>query len=184
MKKQEKLLCVNKRLKSNLVYNNFYLTIKNMKEILTDKMLQEIFTALVKGETYGYSDGNVTVQVSPNSIQINCSSTPKRTDKDIEVAKFLEFCDNLHDDLFVEVCESFADGELDYLQKNLDTDNYRETIKVFTTRAREIAGSRLAEIIDAADAEIRKQESIIQNAQAIITDIHSSLDEAHAKYSI
>ena len=70
------------------------------------------------------------------------------------------------------------------MQKNLDTDNYRETIKIFTTRAREVAGNRLAEIINEADAEIRRQEFIIQNAQAIIKDIHSSLDEAHAKYSI
>lgn len=155
-----------------------------MKEILTDKMLQEIFTALAKGETYSYSDGNVNIRVSPNGIQINYNSTPKQTDKDAEVAKFLEFCDNLHDDLFVEVCESFEEGDLDYLQKNLDTDNYRQTIKVFTTRAREIAGSRLAEIVNEADAEIRRQEAVIKNAQAIITDIHSSLDEAHAKYAI
>lgn len=155
-----------------------------MKEILTDKMLQEIFTALTKGETYNYSDGNVNIRVSPNSIQINYNSSPKRTDKDAEVAKFLEFCDNLHDDLFIEVYESFEDGDLDYLQRNLDTDNYRETIKIFTTRAREVAGNRLAEIINEADAEIRRQEFIIQNAQAIIKDIHSSLDEAHAKYSI
>ena len=155
-----------------------------MNEILTDKMLQEIISALKKGETYGYSDGNMTIQVSPNSMSINYKSSPKKTNKDAEVTKFLNFCDNLHDDLFVEVCESFADGELDQLQKNLDTDNYRETIKIFTTRAHEIAGSRLAEIINEADAEIRRQELIIQNAQTIIKDVHSSLDEAHAKYSI
>lgn len=156
----------------------------NMNEILTDKMLQEIISALQKGETYGYSNGNITIQVSPNGMSINYKSAPKKTDRDAEVTKFLNFCDNLHDDLFVEVCESFADGELDQLQKNLDTDNYRETIKIFTTRAREVAGNRLAEIINEADAEIRRQEFIIQNAQAIIKDIHSSLDEAHAKYAI
>lgn len=155
-----------------------------MNEILTDKMLQEIISALQKGETYGYSNGNITIQVSPNGMSINYKSAPKKTDRDTEVTKFLNFCDNLHDDLFVEVCESFADGELDQLQKNLDTDNYRETIKIFTTRTREVAGNRLAEIINEADAEIRRQEFIIQNAQAIIKDIHSSLDEAHAKYSI
>lgn len=155
-----------------------------MNEILTDKMLQEIISALQKGETYGYSNGNMTIQVSPNGMSINYKSTPKKTNRDAEVTKFLNFCDNLHDDLFVEVCESFADGELDQLQRNLDTDNYRETIKIFTTRAREIAGSHLAEIVNDADAEIRRQECIIQNAQAIIKDIHSSLDEAHVKYSI
>lgn len=155
-----------------------------MKEILTDEMLQEIISALQKGETYNYTNENTAIQVSPNGISINYKSTPKRINKDAEVTKFLDFCDSIQDDLFVEICESFEDGELDQLQKNLDTDNYRETINIFTTRAREIADSRLAEIINEADAEINRQEFIIQNAKDIIKEIHASLDEALAKYSI
>lgn len=155
-----------------------------MKEILTDKMLQEIFTALQNGETYGYSDENTTVQVSPNGISIQYKSVPKVDTKEKEVTEFLNFCDSIHEDLFVEVCETFEAGELAKLQNDLDTDNYRNTIKVFSSRVGEVANSRLTEIMNDADAEIRRQEAIIQNAQAIITDIHSSLDEAYAKYSI
>lgn len=155
-----------------------------MKEIFTEQMLQEIFSALEKGETYGYSDGNTAVEISPNSISIRYNSMPKRTNKDAEVTKFLNFCDNLNDDLFSETCESFTDGELDALQEALDTDNYRNTIKVFTTRVREIANNRLTEIVNDADVEIRHQEEIIRNAQAIIDDIHKTLDAAHAKYTI
>lgn len=155
-----------------------------MKEIFTEQMLQEIFSALEKGETYGYSDGNTALEISPNSISIRYNSMPKRTNKDAEITKFLNFCDNLDDDLFSETCESFTDGELDALQEALDTDNYRHTIKVFTTRAREIANNRLAELVNDADVEIRHQEEIIRNAQAVIDDIHKTLDEAHAKYTI
>ena len=155
-----------------------------MKEIFTEQMLQEIFSALEKGETYGYSDGNTAVEISPNGISIRYNSVPKRSNKDAEVTKFLNFCDNLNDDLFSETCESFTDGELDALQEALDTDNYRNTIKVFTTRVREIANNRLAEIVNEADVEIRHQEEIIRNAQAVIDDIHKTLDEAHAKYAI
>lgn len=155
-----------------------------MNEIFTEQMLQEIFSALEKGETYGYSDGNTAVEISPNSISIRYNSMPKRTNKDAEVAKFLNFCDNLNDDLFSETCESFTDGELDALQEALDTDNYRTTIEVFTTRVREIANNRLTEIVNDADVEIRHQEEVIRNAQAVIDDIHKTLDEAHAKYTI
>ena len=155
-----------------------------MKEIFTEQMLQEIFSALEKGETYGYSDGNTAVEISPNSISIRYNSMPKRTNKDAEITKFLNFCDNLNDDLFSETCESFTDGELDALQEALDTDNYRNTIKVFTTRVREIANNKLAEIVNEADVEIRHQEEVIRNAQAVIDDIHKTLDEAHAKYAI
>lgn len=155
-----------------------------MKEIFTEQMLQEIFTALEKGETYGYSDGNTALEISPNSISIRYNSMPKRSNKDSEIAKFLNFCDNMSDDLFTETCESFTDGELNTLQEMLDTDKYRTTIEVFTTRVKEIANNRLTEIVNDADVEIRHQEEIIKNAQAVIEDIHKTLDEAHAKYAI
>lgn len=151
-----------------------------MNEILTDKMLHEIFEALSRGESYGYSDGNTSIQVTPNSISIHYNNAPKDTD----IEKFLNFCDSIHEDLFTEVCESFAPGELETLQNDLDTDNYSNTIKVFSTRVAEIAHSRLTEIMNDADAEIRRQEAIIKNAQAIIDDIHKELDEAQAKYAL
>ena len=155
-----------------------------MKEILTDEMLQEIFTALQNGETYGYSDGNMTVQVSPKGISIQYKSVPKVDTKEKEVTEFLKFCDSIHEDLFVEVCETFTAGELAQLQNDLDTDNYRNTITVFSSRIGEVANSRLAEIMNDADAEIRRQEMVIKNAQSIIDDIHSELDAAYAKYRI
>ena len=155
-----------------------------MNEILNDKMLQEIFSALEKGETFNYSDGNTTLSVSPNGMSLQFKSITKKTNKDKEVSDFLKFCDNLHDDLFTEVCETFEDAELDKLQNDLDTDNYRNTIKVFTTRVGEVANNRLTEIINDADAEICRQEKVIKNAQAIIDDIHAELDKAYAKYTV
>jgi hypothetical protein len=41
-----------------------------MKEILTDKMLREIFTALEKGEAFEYSDDNTQITINPNGISI------------------------------------------------------------------------------------------------------------------
>lgn len=155
-----------------------------MNEILTDKMLHEIFEALSKGESYGYSDGNTSVQVTPNSISIQYNNAPKKSAKDIDVEKFLNFCDSIHEDLFTEVCESFAPGELEMLQNDLDTDNYYNTIKIFSTRVGEIANNRLTEICNAADSEIRRQEMIIEKAKQAIEDIHKELDEAHTKYSL
>lgn len=155
-----------------------------MNEILNDKMLQEIFSALEKGETFNYSDDNTSLSVSPNGLSIQFKSVSKKTVKDKEIAAFLNFCDNLHDDLFTEVCETFEDAELEKLQNDLDTDNYRNTIKVFSTRVGEVANNRLTEIVNAADAEICRQEKAIKNAQAIIDDIHAELDRAYDKYAI
>lgn len=153
-----------------------------MKEMFTEQMLQEIFDALERGETYGHSDGNTSIQVSPNSISIRYNSMP--TNKDTEVSEFLSFCDRLDDDLFNEACESFSERELTSLQEALDTDDYKNTIKVFTTRVREIANNNLTRIINEADVEIRHQESIIKEAQATIDELHHLLDEAYNKYTI
>lgn len=153
-----------------------------MKEMFTEQMLQEIFDALERGETYGHSDGNTSIQISPNSISIRYNSMP--TNKDSEVSEFLSFCDSLDNDLFNEACESFSERELTSLQEALDTDDYKNTIKVFTTRVREIANNNLAKIINEADVEIRHQEAIIKEAQATIDELHRVLDEAYNKYTI
>lgn len=183
MKKLEKLLCVNKRSRLNLVYN--LLTIKELKIMnLPEKALNEMIKALMKGEDYSYSDDNTNIHVTPNGISIQYSSQKKEDNKEKEVNEFLQFVDQLDDDLFTEVCESFPPTELNRLQKELDTDNYRNTIKVFTDRTKEIAEKKLQEIIKAADAELKRQDEIISSAKAIIKDIHNELDTAILKYSL
>ena len=153
-----------------------------MKEILTPQMLQEIFSALEKGEAYTYSDKNTSVQITPNSLSISYNCVPDTHDEDITL--FLNFCDSLNDDLFVETCESFEEGELKKLQDDLDTPNYKNTINVFTTRVREIANNRLNKIINEADAEIKAHQTAIKKSEQAIENIHMVLDEAVKKYSL
>ena len=155
-----------------------------MKELLPEKALNEMIKALMRGEDYSYQDDNTNVHITPNGISIQYSSHKKEDHKEQEVNEFLQFVDKLDDTLFTEVCESFPPTELNRLQKELDTDNYRNTIKVFTNRAKEIAEKKLQEVITTADIELRKQEDIIKNARAIIKDIHSELDEAIRKYTL
>lgn len=151
-----------------------------MRDILTDRMLHDIFVALQKGEQYEYSDANTQISINPHGISIQYKSDINTR----EVEDFLRYCDNLHDDLFVEVCESFDEHELENLQAQLDTVDYKKTIEIFTQRVKEIAHSRLSEIINEADVEIRHQEQIIKDARQTIEDIHRQLDEAHAKYNV
>ena len=151
-----------------------------MKEILTPQMLQEIFSALEKGEAYNYSDANTSVQITPNSLSIMYNRVPDTQD----VTLFLNFCNALHDDLFVETCESFEEGELKKLQDDLDTPNYKNTINVFTERVREIANNRLNQIINEADVEIKAHSAAIAKSEQAIEQIHRELDEAVKKYSL
>ena len=120
------------------------------------------------------------ISINPQGISIQYQNTVDTK----EVEDFLHYCDELDDDLFIEVCESFDESELDALQKNLDTDNYKETINIFKTRVQEIAQNRLVEIINEADAEIKTQERIIAEAHQIIEAIHKDLEEATIKYNV
>lgn len=151
-----------------------------MREILTDQMLHDMFTALERGETYEYSDKNMQISINPQGISIKYQNTVDTK----EVEDFMQYCNELDDDLFIEVCESFGESELDALQKNLDTDAYKETINIFKTRVKEVAQNRLTEIINEADAEIKAQERIISEAHQIIEAIHKDLEEAAKKYNV
>ena len=153
-----------------------------MKEILTPQMLQEIFSALEKGEAYNYSDANTSVQITPNSLSIKYSSTPDTHDEDVTL--FLNFCDALNDDLFVETCESFGEGELKKLQDDLDTPNYKNTINVFTERVKEIANNRLNQIINEAEAEISRRKQVILDCEETIKSLKEEVNEAIKKYSL
>ena len=156
-----------------------------MKELLPEKALNEMIKALMQGEDYSYQDENTNIHITPNRIQIQYKSTPKQNNtKEQEIDEFLKFCDRITDPLFIEICESFPEYELNKLQRDLDTDNYRNTIKVFTERAKLIASAKLKEIINSADLEIKRQEATIKNAQAIINDVHKTLEEAEKIYTL
>ena len=153
-----------------------------MKEILTPQMLQEIFSALEKGEAYNYSDANTSVQITPNSLSIMYNSVPDTHDEDVTL--FLNFCDALHDDLFVETCESFGEGELKKLQDDLDTPNYKNTINLFTERVREIANNRLTQIINEAEAEMSRRRQVILDCEETIKSLQEEVNAAIKKYSL
>lgn len=151
-----------------------------MKEILTDKMLHEIFTALEKGEPFEYSDANTQITINPQGISIQYKSNIDEA----EIEDFLRYCDNLDDDLFIETCESFNDNELEQLQKQLDTPQYRETIQIFTQRVKEVANNRLTEITNAATAEIQRLEQVILDSRNAIYSLRAEIENADAKYSL
>lgn len=157
-----------------------------MFNVFSEKMLTEMFNALQKGEQYNYSDGNTQISINPNEIKIQYSSEPKvkkDNTKETVVDNFLTYCDKLDDDFFVEVCDTFTGAEMEKLQEQLDTDDYQKTIDLFTARIKEVGNTRLSEIINAYDSEIKIQEHKIESAKKRISEIHTELDKATRKYT-
>ena len=157
-----------------------------MFNVFSEKMLTEMFNALQKGEQYNYSDDNMQINISPNGIKVQYSSEPKVNKSNVKetaVNKFLAYCDKLDDEFFVEVCDTFTGEEIENLQAQLDTDDYQKTIDIFTTRIKEVGNTRLSELINAYDAEIKIQEHKIESAKKRIAEIHTKLDKATRKYT-
>ena len=157
-----------------------------MFNVFSEKMLTEMFNALQKGEQYNYSDGNTQISISPNGIKIQLSSEPKvnkDNTKETAVIKFLAYCDKLDDEFFVEVCDTFTGAEIEKLQGQLDTDDYQKTIDLFPSRIKEVGNTKLSEIINAYDAEIKIQEHKIESAKKRIAEIHKKLDRVTRKYT-
>lgn len=151
-----------------------------MKELLSDTLLHEMYEALSKGESFNYADANTVISVSPNGISIQYQTKVDTKQRD----KFIDYCNSLDDELFVEVCDTFEDGELDTLQQMLDTNKYEVAINTFVNRVKEVASSKLSKVINEADVEIKRQEQIIAQANLAIEEIHKELEEAHKKYSV
>lgn len=157
-----------------------------MFNVFSEKMLTEMFNALQKGEQYNYSDDKMQISVSPNGIKVQYSSEPKVNKdnvKETAVNNFLAYCDKLDDEFFVEVCDTFTGAEIEKLQEQLDTDDYQKTIDTFTTRIKEVGNTRLSEIINAYEAEIKIQERKIESAKNRIAEIQTEWNKATRKYN-
>lgn len=185
---------------------------KLLSEILTDEMLTDIFNKLKKNEPYEYSDDNMQFNISPNSISIQYKSTkPENLEetRSKKVNEFLSYCESMDDELFMEICDTFKDGELNKLSNMLNSKNYEKTINIFTKRAKEVSNKKLEEITKSAREEVERQKLVIkianntideilkstdeeiktqymniENAESIIKDIYAELDRAQSKYSI
>lgn len=150
-----------------------------MKNILTDEMLKEIFQTLEKGEEFTYEDENIKMNIGPTGISIHYTEDNKSK----EVQDFLNYCDKLDDELFVEVCESFNPGELAKLEKNLDTPNYKETINTFTNKVSEVSKNKLHKICEDCEIKIKEQYRIIEEAKTKIAELQKIIDKSVKKYS-
>lgn len=134
-------------------------------------MLRDIITTIKLGKPFKYQDELITLIINPD---------PQKK----EVEEFLKFCENIPDDLFIEICESFKDGELNQLQKQLDTENYKDTIITFKNRAKELAERHLTKITNSLYAEKSRLENIIFDAKYRIDNICKELEQANNKYNV
>jgi hypothetical protein len=144
------------------------------------KFLNELIEALEQHKPYNYSDDNTTVKVTPNSVYISYNNY-KPVDKRQE---FLDFCDSLDAELFTTVCDSFEPGELKKLQNQLDTDNYQNTIDVFTNRVKTISAKIKQEKLAPLFKELEYHQDALIKTQEIVDSLNTTIKSIIKKYSV
>ena len=116
---------------------------ENLNELIEDLIAKFLTT----GSAELNEDGlNIKMTNDNGIMSITCKSPVK--DNTI-VKKFEAYIDSLSDDFFVEVAESFKNGELKAIQDKLESNNnevIKEGIDTFMTKVKEIASSKIDEL--------------------------------------
>lgn len=116
---------------------------ENLNELIEDLIVKFLTT----GSAELNEDGlNIKMTNDNGIMSITCESPVK--DNTI-VKKFEAYIDSLSDDFFVEVAESFKNGELKAIQDKLESNNnevIKEGIDTFMTKVKEIASSKIDEL--------------------------------------
>ena len=116
---------------------------ENLNELIEDLIAKFLTT----GSAELNEDGlNIKMTNDNGIMSITCESPVK--DNTI-VKKFEAYIDSLSDDFFVEVAESFKNGELKAIQDKLESNNnevIKEGIDIFMTKVKEIASSKIDEL--------------------------------------
>lgn len=116
---------------------------ENLNELIEDLIAKFLTT----GSAELNEDGlNIKMTNDNGIMSITCESPVK--DNTI-VKKFEAYIDSLSDDFFVEVAESFKNGELKAIQDKLESNNnevIKEGIDTFMTKVKEIASSKIDEL--------------------------------------
>lgn len=145
-----------------------------MKNILTDEVINDIVKALEQGGSYEYSKNPVYIKVTPNEIYIKYKDMT-------DIQKFYDYVESLDDDLFIEVCESFGEGELNALHEKLEDS---DSIKIFTNRVKDIASKKMLEELSELEQYKKELESIIEESKKELIDVHDQINLVCKKYAV
>lgn len=114
---------------------------------------------LTDGKAEFSQDGlNIKTTYDDGCLSISASFvSPKEDETKKLIDRFETYINSLNDEFFLEVAESFEDGELHKIQKMLDSKHLptvEEGIDIFMTQLKEVAAYKVAEI----SKDIKKTE--------------------------
>lgn len=135
-----------------------------------DKILNELIASLLTNGVAEFSQDGLNIKTSYDNgclkLQASFVSPEKDDTEEIEALRtsFQEYVKSLSDELFIEVAESFEDGELMKVQHLLDANDLasvKNAVAIFMTHLKKIAAEKVQALnTDIKDAEKELEELI------------------------
>lgn len=107
--------------------------ITDLETILNDDQFRELVKAINENREYNYEKDGLTIKAKSNDNSLSLSIAYNEDKKESNLArkemlKFQEFLNKLDDDLFIEVCDSLGQREIEKIQECLNSDKL-ETVR-------------------------------------------------------
>ena len=125
-----------------------------------DNVLNTLVAKLLAEGTAEFSQDGLNIKTTYDNGCLSISASfvsPKEDEKKKLITSFEDYINSLNDEFFLEVAESFKDGQLKEIQNLIDSNDINTVIKginIFMDKLKEVASAKVEEI----NKDIKKTE--------------------------
>lgn len=116
-----------------------------------DELINNLVTKLMHEGSAEFSQDGLQIKASNDNgvLSISASYEDTKDYADELLENFQNYIENLDDEIFIEICESFNDGELKAIQDKLDSGKVElieKGIEAFMSKVKDIVSPKLTEV--------------------------------------
>lgn len=116
-----------------------------LKDVMSNEEFQEFLIALEQNKNYRFNKNGLNLEFKTTKNGFETHMTYKEpTQKEID--EFTRYCENIDDELFVNICEFIGKDGLNKIQDCLDSNNIesvRSAVQFFRNNAKDYVSSKI-----------------------------------------
>lgn len=116
-----------------------------LEDVMSNEELQEFLRALEQNKNYRFNKNGLNLEFKTTKNGFETHMTYKEPTQK-EVDEFTRYCENMDDELFVNICEFIGKDGLNKIQDCLDSNNIesvRSAIAYFKNNAKDFINTKL-----------------------------------------
>lgn len=116
-----------------------------LKDVMSNEEFQEFLIALEHNKNYRFNKNGLNLEFKTTKNGFETYMTYKEPTQQ-EVDEFTRYCENMDDELFVNICEFIGKDGLNKIQDCLDSNNIesvRSAVQFFKNNAKDYVSSKI-----------------------------------------